>query len=428
MHNQFEELCALAITGQITDSERVLLDEHVRGCEDCRSLLEELHGSAPQMAPALAELLLVNVEPPAGMRDRFLEQAADAGLTIRAGDAITAQSGQASAGAVDVSFWTRVGDWVSCRFVQIRLMPVSAAVACLGVACMVGSVGVYVQATRQRTVAELGSANRPYVQFVKPVVADAVPRGAAASDEKELRAEIAQLSSQLALQQAKESELESSKKQMKEQLSTTTQQTQSSAMEADAQRRLAQQTGAQVAALQQQLAETKTRIVQLDAVAAMQEQQTTEAQARVASLRAEMDQMYAARGTAETMISSRNLHIVDVYDNAGSSSHEGAFGRVFFVEGKSLVFYAYDLPKSKRKDGFSFQLWGEGRGAEPTTFKLGLMHPDNTGHGGWVVSCDDPKVLNQLNAVYIAPESTRGERPAQGQKRMYALLGSANHP
>jgi len=43
------------------------------------------------------------------------------------------------------------------------------------------------------------------------------------------------------------------------------------------------------------------------------------------------------------LISARNLHIIDVYDTDSHGKTTRAFGRVFFTEGKSLVFYAYDL-------------------------------------------------------------------------------------
>jgi hypothetical protein len=98
------------------------------------------------------------------------------------------------------------------------------------------------------------------------------------------------------------------------------------------------------------------------------------------------------------------------------------------VEGKSLVFYAYDLPAKKRDKNFSFQLWGEGPGLAPATYKLGLMRPDGNGHGQWVVAFDDPKVLNQLRGVFIAPATQNDSAPAPSQKLMYALLGTANHP
>jgi hypothetical protein len=269
-------------------------------------------------------------------------------------------------------------------------------------------------------------------EVVKPAPAASVSPVRTASptgqEEQELRAQLALLSQRLEAAAAKADALEAANAQLERSISSTTQQAESIAAERDAQRNASQAANSQVAALRQQLDDAQSKILTLDAVAAMQEKQTNEAQLRVASLKAEMDQMYAARSSAEAMISARNLHIIDVYDDTGKGSGQGAFGRVFYVQGKSLVFYAYDLPNPKRDKDFSFQLWGEGQGLEPTTYKLGLLRPDGGGHGRWVVACDDPKILGRLRGVFIAPPSSKGDVPSPSKKMMYAMLGSANHP
>jgi len=38
------------------------------------------------------------------------------------------------------------------------------------------------------------------------------------------------------------------------------------------------------------------------------------------------------------LVATRNLHIVDVYDADSTGKRDRSFGRVFYVEGKSLVF------------------------------------------------------------------------------------------
>jgi hypothetical protein len=255
-----------------------------------------------------------------------------------------------------------------------------------------------------------------------------VKSDSASTQDEPLRDELANLTRRLELATRKENELEVSNAELQRSLATTSQQSELASADLEAQRSASQAASAQVSALRQQLEEEKSKVLTLDAVAVAQEKQTAEAQSRVASLKAEMDQMYAARSTTEAMISARNLHIVDVYDDTVHGTRQAAFGRVFYVEGKSLVFYAYDLPNPKRDKNFSFQLWGEGQGLEPTTYKLGLMRPDASGHGRWVVACDDPKILGQLRGVFIAPASPKGDPPAPSQKLMYALLGSANHP
>jgi hypothetical protein len=107
-----------------------------------------------------------------------------------------------------------------------------------------------------------------------------------------------------------------------------------------------------------------------------------------------------------------------------------AFGRVFFVEGKSLVFYAYDLPGPKRANKkVEFQVWGEQAGLSSVIVNLGAMHSDNSGQSRWVLTCDDPKVLSRINAVFItADANARPDSQPRGSKMMYAFLGSPNHP
>jgi hypothetical protein len=437
MHNAYEELCALAITGQLSDSERALLDEHMRECLECRTLMEQLQPEVCHLAPAMAELLRVDVAAPAGMRSRFLERAAEQGLHISAGSEVQ-PSGVAEARIV-TGARTRFGEWWEALFPRERFLGFAAVGACF----LVAGVAANREWRMQRepishnnvsgaVSTALSNGNVATVQAVS--VSSTLPSSGSASgsasaqEEKELRDRLAGLSQRLEAASAKAAALETANAELERSLSAATQQAELSAAERDAQRSASQSATAQVAALRQQLDDAKSKLVTLDAVATMQQEQTAAAQSRVASLKAEMDQMYAARSSAESLISARNLHIIDVYDDTGKGSGQGAFGRVFYVQGKSLVFYAYDLPDSKRDKNFSFQLWGEGQGLEPVTYKLGLLRPDSGGHGRWVVACDDPKILGQLRGVFIAPPSRRGDPPAPSQKMMYAMLGSANHP
>ena len=43
------------------------------------------------------------------------------------------------------------------------------------------------------------------------------------------------------------------------------------------------------------------------------------------------------------LMGARNLYIADVYDVDGRSHTQKPFGRIFYTEGKSLLFYAFDL-------------------------------------------------------------------------------------
>ena len=131
---------------------------------------------------------------------------------------------------------------------------------------------------------------------------------------------------------------------------------------------------------------------------------------------------------AQEMISSRNLHIIDIYENTSGSRGRQLAGRLFYVEGKSLVFYAYDLPEGHaRNQNQTFRVWGESAGANGQSYQLGVMRREANGQNRWELSFSDARVLSRINAVYVSndPPSLAPDNP---HRMMYAFLGSANHP
>jgi hypothetical protein len=138
-----------------------------------------------------------------------------------------------------------------------------------------------------------------------------------------------------------------------------------------------------------------------------------------------------AAGDVRQLVVARNLHIIDVHDRDGDGKSQRAFGRIFYTEGKSLIFYAYDLADAKKIDAkVSFYVWGEHLGAEKPVRSLGIFHSDDPSDGRWVLTFDDPHVLAQINSVFVTVESSRKaiKEPA-GRRRLFAFLGDTpNHP
>ena len=58
-------------------------------------------------------------------------------------------------------------------------------------------------------------------------------------------------------------------------------------------------------------------------------------------------QLLAMGRDVSDLMGARNLHILDVVDTDARGKSRPAFGRIFYTEGKSLVFYAYDLNEAK---------------------------------------------------------------------------------
>jgi len=142
-------------------------------------------------------------------------------------------------------------------------------------------------------------------------------------------------------------------------------------------------------------------------------------------------QLLSAGREIRDVIAARNLHIIDVYDTDGQGKTKKAFGRAFYTEGKSLVFYAYDLPGHRTENSkYAYYAWGKSDGSDHAIRSLGLMYSDDQTQKRWVLKVTDPEVLSQIDSVFITLERTDnpGNRP-RGKELLSAYLHSpANHP
>jgi hypothetical protein len=133
------------------------------------------------------------------------------------------------------------------------------------------------------------------------------------------------------------------------------------------------------------------------------------------------------------LMGARNLYIADVFDVDSGSRTRKPFGRVFYTQSKSLIFYAFDLDHQPGvKNASAFQVWGQ-RGAESGEKKhatnLGILYLDSESNRRWVLRLDDPKQLAEVDAVFVTVEPHGGSQKPTGKPFLYALLRrEANHP
>ncbi|HXB71226.1 MAG TPA: hypothetical protein VNY05_23525 [Candidatus Acidoferrales bacterium] len=124
------------------------------------------------------------------------------------------------------------------------------------------------------------------------------------------------------------------------------------------------------------------------------------------------------------LMGARNLHIVDTFDIDGKGKTKAPFGRVFYTEGKSLIFYAFDL-----KGGATFQAWGQREAKAESAQSLGIFYVDDQKQNRWVLKFDNPKVLAEINAVFVTIEPPGGSVKPNRQKMLNAYLNAnPNHP
>jgi hypothetical protein len=131
------------------------------------------------------------------------------------------------------------------------------------------------------------------------------------------------------------------------------------------------------------------------------------------------------------IIGARNLHIIDVYDTDTKGATRKPFARAFYTEGKSLVYYAYDLPQQRADEGkFSYVAWGENNGKKPSIRKIGILFHDDQTQRRWSLNFSDPQTLREINSVFITLERTDDDlTQPKGKRMLTAYLGTApNHP
>ncbi len=133
---------------------------------------------------------------------------------------------------------------------------------------------------------------------------------------------------------------------------------------------------------------------------------------------------------AKGLFGARDLHIVDVYDVEGNGKTRRTFGRVYYVEKKLLIFYAFDL-KDKRhnRTAAGFQAWGYREASSSKPANLGLFYVDDASLDRWVLKVNNPRVLEHIDAVFVTLEPPDGSPSPQGRRLLYAnLSGPPNHP
>ena len=164
--------------------------------------------------------------------------------------------------------------------------------------------------------------------------------------------------------------------------------------------------------------------------------QLTDKEARLtevtASVVREREMLSAGREIRDIM-GARDLHIVDVIDRDGKGRPRKALGRAFYTQGKSLIFYAFDLPAKNTADGkFVYAAWGSNSNSlgGKVAHSLGIFYNDDQTQHRWAMKFDDPKVLEEIDTVFVTLEPAgRPFAAPTGKAILEAYFGTPpNHP
>jgi hypothetical protein len=145
------------------------------------------------------------------------------------------------------------------------------------------------------------------------------------------------------------------------------------------------------------------------------------------------EQYLASDRDIRELMGARKLYIADVFDVDSRSQTRKPYGRVFYTQNKSLIFYAFDLDHEPGvKNASIFQVWGQRDNEseqKPHPMNLGILYMDSESNRRWVLRFDDPKQLAEIDAVFVTVEPRGGSQKPTGKPLLYALLRKeANHP
>jgi len=432
-HSHFEELAVLAATSQIHPEQLHELREHISVCAQCSTFFDDINAVGRN---GLAQLAAErggrgHAEPSVYLRQAFIERARNEGLRLTPGPAV--ENVPVANPPIEASRQFKLRNLITARFaILFTDLPAAAALAAICVLC----VGIgYVTAVR-RSTHEIPNGSVP-TSNARAIVPPPSPLVSAANQES-VHSDLTDLQQQLNRTQISLSNSEAARNSLEEQVTALKDQAvrnvaqQKELDEKSAALRIAEQqavdAAAEVKALQAKLAMT-------DSILAAQQQATVEVSAKLDRAQQQIDRtqdMERARSSAGDLVAARNLHIVDVYDSNPAGNRQKPFGRVFYIEGKSLVFYAYDLDDARQlKANIVFHVWGGKAGTEQVTHNLGILRKDaDISQNRWAMTIDDPKVLAQINSVFVTAEPANKQYEApHGKKILFAYFGSQpNHP
>jgi hypothetical protein len=426
-------MCSLAATGQLGGPQMSELNEHVAGCESCRNFLASVAQASMQVMPTQAESRMspASFGLPEGMRTRFLSRL-EAEASIRGG-------------ATPIPFPVFVqkrrphaADKTEQRqpegvplFSQRGWLALWRPAAIFGACVLVGMVGFYVgqqssiRMTQSGTlrVSRLGSDHSLTQDPPEPLVL-------LERQKTMLDGQLVKMKEKLSAADAQERELAERLADADRKLTSLMRQQESRAVSLEEK----QPDKAQIAILQSEAETLRSQLQDFKAKQIAEQTQNEELKTKLAVTEENLQQelgLKSAKNEMGDLVASRNLHIVDVYDADPNGKRQRSFGRVFYVEGKSLVFYAYDLDVARQvKSTVVFHVWGGKAGVKEITHNLGILHKDDAGQSRWTMTFDDPKILAQINSVFVTAEApNRSADEPRGKRVLYAYLGSQpNHP
>jgi hypothetical protein len=414
-HQEFEELCALSTTGELTAEEWARLSEHLIGCNACRETQRQYERIIAAAIPSLAAESGADEDVECAPGSWSIEEAENTLMESLRGEPAPSRGRPISP---------------SPRWRHARRYAVAALI--LAACGLVGyRIGIHQGRRTDASVAPAGSPAPSTPARIAQSAAAALP-----SEEKKPAPEddqAAALRSQARQNQQELTKLREKLGQVEEELAERNANLDRSVVDrSELSRELAQaQANAQ---------SLEARLTIIGNQTAQDTLQSLGLKTQVNDLKAEIEekdkQIAGERELLDrdrdvrNLIGARNLYIAEIYDVGQSGDTQKPFGRVFYTKDKSLIFYGYDLDQQPGvKKAAAFQAWG-GRGADRQhAVSLGLLYKDDANQKRWVLKFNDAKTISQIDAVFVTVEPEGGSTKPSGKPLLFTYLRlDPNHP
>jgi hypothetical protein len=418
----FEELCALAHTETLSADERLKLSRHLATCAECSEAYREYRLLATDGIPLLASTH-AQLQPVEDWDDRSSRKALFARIR-RAEEPRKSESERLTPQGFLPHLWMAA---------SIRPWVRPAVATCVLMSAAYGSY-------------RLGVHWRPAINYVS-VASNSAPK--IAGDRQSLDKLLVSQTQKIALLQQESSKRQKELDGLHSTLKTFDDRAQELAAANNKSERELLSANAQRDSLSAQLVKAQQAYDDARQELASVQSERDKALLQVASLETNLDELEAANQDLENkvkndtqylaadrdireLMGARKLYIADVFDVDAVSRTRKPFGRVFYTENKSLIFYAFDLDREPGIKNATFQVWGEkdaGLGEKAHPLNLGILYMDSESTRRWVLRSDDSKQLAEIDAVFVTVEPHGGSRKPTSKPFLYALLRKeANHP
>jgi Putative zinc-finger len=425
-HEEFLELCAASIAGELTGEERKKLSEHLKTCDACRTALEQFKITAKASVPAAADEVreVTEIDPSVSVEKAeaaFFARFDDEG-GFRGSDARSSATEWVSGSNLREPNAPSGIEWgqLWMPFVSIIVFGLALGIASYQIGIRKGVQTAPVQhndGVPGRLEEQFSDAGHEREQFR----AEVATRDRAIAD---LRKQIQDLSA--AVKRKEGTTIDREKVADSQQADTTTPKLEALQKQLDTEQKERTQQAAHASELEAKVEEL-SRQLQESAVTA--DQQKRQLDDREGTINRQQDLLAHDRDVRELM-GARDLYVVEVYDVAGTGETNKPYGRLFYTKGKSLIFYAYDLDQEPGlQNASTFQAWGQRGPDKGRALNLGIFYQDNAANKRWVLKSSDPKTLEQINAVFVTVEPDAHSRKPRGKQVLFAYLRiNPNHP